>query len=128
MKNSFFDSPNYTSLMYLMILLVSIFILFSFVNLTEEMSQINQGITGLAVSSEQNQTNSTLESANQELYSARAYLGYGVAIVIIIVLVSAISIILGRLISKNMKGEFEKQRGLEEELEQSNLELYKKQD
>jgi hypothetical protein len=109
MANNFFESPHYGSLMYMLIILVSILILFSFVNLTEKASQ---GVTAYAVSSNNS-------SSQRELYSSSAYLGYIVLIGIVVILVILISIILGKTISRGIKKEFTKQSSLEEDLKQS---------
>ena len=119
---SFFESKNYPTIMFLALILLSIIILFSFVNFVQD---VDEGLTAYAIAqqerieqpaeqelinqiTEQNIT----ESEEAEIYTTKAWSIFYIIIIAIIILVAAFSIILKKTIQRNIKEEDKEQKGM----------------
>jgi len=106
-KRTIFDSKKYPTVMYFSILIMCLFITFSFINLLENPKINNQQttITGLATQ-EQNQSQTSIPGAN--LYSNKAYLVYYSITIGLIILISTILILLISKLKENLKNKAQK--------------------
>ena len=107
-KNSFFESNNYPTIMFLVIIIFSIVLLFSFVDFVDD---VDKGFTAYAIQ-EQNITNE--ETITQppiktklegEAYTIQAWGIYYISILIIIILVTFLSIVLKNTIKQDITKE-----------------------
>jgi hypothetical protein len=115
---TFFESKNYTSIMFLAILVTSIILLFTFVNLVQD---IDNGITAHAIA-QQNigssqpppriPANLTKESLEGEIYTTQAWSIFYIVLIVIITIVAFLAITLKKTIQKNIKSEETKPEGM----------------
>lgn len=103
---AFFESKNYNSIMFLLLTIVSILVLFNFVNFIEE---INSGVTAYAIA-EQNITQQTpktnLTSENSgEMYTFQAWSIFYIGLITIIASIIFLSLNLKNTIQKNIEEE-----------------------
>tara|TARA_Y100000310_G_scaffold13253_1_gene13548 strand:- start:1464 stop:1808 length:345 start_codon:yes stop_codon:yes gene_type:complete len=111
---SFFESKNYTLIMFLAITLTSIILLFTFVDFVQD---VNEGVTAYAIAQQnpnqqQTQTNITAEQEQGEIYTMQAWSIFYVAIGVIIILVGFLSVVLKRTVQKNIKDKEKNQEGM----------------
>jgi len=115
-NKSFLEHPNYPTLMFLMIILTSLIILFSFVDFVED---IDKEFTAYVIQQQeltpeipepkiQEEINLTAEDKGK-VYSLQAWGIFYTLIISVIILIAVLSVILKNTIKKNIK-EKEKQR------------------
>lgn len=106
-----FKNKSYPAMMYLLLSVVSILIVFSFVNIVEDMDKkLEQKISGLAVLDNNltNQTNTSESNlTKEEMHSMKSYLAFNTILISIIVLIFIVSFVLRSTILSNIKKEDE---------------------
>lgn len=109
-KNNIFEHKNYPTIMFLGLIVISMIVLFSFVDFVED---IDKGFTAYVIQ-QQNITpelaEPTISDEVGEVYTMQAWSIFYVIIIFAIILVVALSLILKNTIQKNIAEE-DKERG-----------------
>ena len=106
-NNSFFEHKDYPTIMFLGLIIVSMIVLFSFVDFVDE---VNKGFTAYVVQ-QQNVPEYSVGAVNiseaeiGEVYTIQAWSIFYVVLIVVIVLVVFLFVILKRTIEKNMEEE-----------------------
>ena len=107
-KNNFFEHKNYPSIMFLALTIISLTVLFGFVDFVED---IDKGFTAYVIS-QQNITPESTPTITEEkigkVYTIQAWSIFYILIISLILLIAFISIVLKKTIQKNIKKEEEK--------------------
>ena len=127
-KNSFLETKNYRSIMFLLLIITSLILLFNFIDFVESIDKkitayaINDNLTDLETEqlAEQTQTNQIpdqseidpeTESEQGKVYTTSAWSIFYIILIIIIILAAVLFITLKNTIEENIVEE-EKQKGV----------------